>query len=348
MNLWWDPMTTYFEDEIRSQGAVLRARAAAGATQAERVAGSWASVTHALVAARGSSDNAARYFQYLAGQECGLLVALAAPSLFEGVSPIRLAGAGVLAISQSGLSPGMGEVIAAARAQGRPSAALTNDPDSPLGRAAELTIDLAAGPERAIASTKTFSATWHALSQLVGALRRAPLEGIDDLADAVDVVVDWTLGASLPVDLLDVPRGLTFLGRGVGYAAASEVALKVREVTGVRAEAFSVADFLHGPIGADGEATATILVVTDEVSDAIADEVLSTSRRLGAATVVIRPPSRRSLAADAEIVLPGASANWSTGLFGVILGQVLALRLGQRRGRAIDTSPVLNKVTLSA
>lgn len=341
-------MTTHFEEEIRSQGAVLRARAAAGAAQAQRVADSWRTITHALVAARGSSDNAARYFQYVAGQECGLLVALAAPSLFEGGRPIRLDGAGVLAISQSGRSPGMGEVVAAARAQGRPSAALTNDPDSPLAHAAELTIDLAAGPERAIASTKTFSATWHALSQLVGDVRGEPLEGIDGLADVVDAVVDWALGASLPVELLDVPRGLTFLGRGVGYAAASEVALKVREVTGVRAEAFSVADFLHGPIGADGEATATILAVTDEVSEAIADEVLSTSRRLGAATVVIRPPGRRGFAADAEIVLPGATANWATGLVEVVVGQVLALRLGQRRGRAIDTSPVLNKVTLSA
>ncbi|HSN01891.1 MAG TPA: SIS domain-containing protein [Acidimicrobiales bacterium] len=341
-------MTTHFEEEIRSQGAVLRARAAAGAKQAELVANSWGSITHALVAARGSSDNAARYFQYVAGQECGLLVALAAPSLFEGVRPMRLDGAGVLAISQSGRSPGMVEVVNAARSQGRPSAVLTNDPDSPLGRAAELTIDLAAGPERAIASTKTFSATWHSLSQLVGELRGEPLAGIDDLADLVDGVVDWALAASLPVELLDVARGLTFLGRGVGYAAASEAALKVREVTGVRAEAFSVADFLHGPIGADAEATATILLLTDEIGDAIADEVLATSRGLGAATVVIRPPGRRSAAADAEIVLPGASANWATGLAEVLVGQVLALRLGQRRGRAIDTSPVLNKVTLSA
>jgi glutamine---fructose-6-phosphate transaminase (isomerizing) len=341
-------MTTNFEREIRSQGAVLRARGASGAEQAARVAASWQSISYALIAARGSSDNAARYFQYIAGQECGLIVALAAPSLFEGERPMRLDGAGVLAISQSGRSPGMGEVVAAACAQGRPNAALTNDPTSPLGLAAELTIDLAAGPESAIASTKTFSATWHALSQLVGHLRGEPLEGVDGIGDVVEEVVDWALATSLPVELLDVQRGLTFLGRGVGYAAASEVALKVREVTGVRAEAFSVADFLHGPIGADGEATATVVAITDEVSDAIAEEVLSTSRRLGAATVVIRPPSRRSLPADAEIVLTAASANWATGLAEVVVGQVLALRLGQRRGRAIDTSPVLNKVTLSA
>jgi glucosamine 6-phosphate synthetase-like amidotransferase/phosphosugar isomerase protein len=109
-------MTTVFEEEIRSQGDVLRRRAELGMQQARDAAASWSDVNYALVAARGSSDNAAVFFQYLAGQELGLLVALATPSLFDGETSIGLDGAGVLAVSQSGRTPGLVEVVERANA----------------------------------------------------------------------------------------------------------------------------------------------------------------------------------------------------------------------------------------
>jgi len=144
-------MTTIFEEEIRSQGAILGRRSSSGMEQAERVAAAWSGIDYALVAARGSSDHGALFFQYLAGQELGLLVALAAPSLFEGPVPIGLSGAGVLTISQSGRSPGLIQVLEQAQLQHRPSATITNDVTSPLAEKSQLLIDLAVGPERAIA-----------------------------------------------------------------------------------------------------------------------------------------------------------------------------------------------------
>ena len=309
---------TIFEEEIRSQGAIIRARAQEGAHEAAKAAERWRDVTHLLVAARGSSDNAAIFFQYLAGQELGLLVALAAPSLYEGSRQIGLRGAGVLAISQSGRSPGMAQVIAQASAQGCATAALTNDVTSSLAHASDTVIELRAGHERAIASTKTFSTTWHALAQLVEAMRGEPLEG------------------------------LTVVGRGRGYSVASEIALKVREVTGVRAESYSAPDYLHGPIGADGEDCTVVVVVTDELSDAVLLELLQGCRAAGMASVVILPSTRIAPACDAQIVLPDGGANWVVGLSEVIVGQVIALRLGEVRGRPIDTAPRLAKVTLSA
>src|SRR5271169_6638142 len=98
-------MTTIFEEEIRSQGDILRRRADLGMRQANGAAATWRDVNYALVAARGSSDNAAAFFQYLAGRELGLVVALATPSLFQDVGSMKLDGAGVLAVSQSGKSP---------------------------------------------------------------------------------------------------------------------------------------------------------------------------------------------------------------------------------------------------
>jgi glutamine---fructose-6-phosphate transaminase (isomerizing) len=326
-------MTTLFEQEIRSQGAVLAQRTESGREQAQRVAESWRDVSHVLAAARGSSDNAAVFFQYFAGEELGLLVALATPSLFEGGTTIGLSGAGVLAISQSGRTPGLLEVIEHASVQGRPTAVITNDPASPLALASELVVDLAAGPEQAIASTKTFSSTWHALAQLVQALKDEALEGLDELPLYVERTVSG---------------GLTIVGRGVGQSVAAEIALKIREVAGIRSESFAAPDYLHGPIGAGGDGSTLVLVVTDELSDAVCDELLAESHRVGMRSVVVRSPDRAGLAGDEAIVLVESAPNWCVGLAQVVVGQVLALRLGEARGRPIDTSPGLKKITLSA
>jgi glucosamine--fructose-6-phosphate aminotransferase (isomerizing) len=341
-------MTTIFEEEIISQADILRKRTVAGTRQATAAAATWDPITHAVVAARGSSDNAAIMFQYLAGQELGLLVALAAASLYEGETPIGLDGAGVLVISQSGRTPGMIEVLGQARAQRRPAIVVTNDVNSPVALASEMVVDLCAGPERALASSKTFSTTWHALAQLVEALKGTSLEGLDVLPDVVERVSRWALAASMPTSILNAPGGLTVVGRGIGFAVASEIALKVREVTGIRAEAFAAADYLHGPCGADGAQSTLLLVLTDELTDEIATSVLDSCRQMGMGTVVLRTPQRASCECDDEILIEEVTPNWLLGLAQVIVGQVLALRIGELRDRPIDTSPGLNKVTLTA
>jgi glucosamine--fructose-6-phosphate aminotransferase (isomerizing) len=341
-------MPTVFEEEIRSQAELIRRRTSLGALEAAQVAESFRDVDYVLAAARGSSDNAAVFFQYFAGQELGLLVALATPSLYEGDASIGLNGAGVLAISQSGRTPGLVNVIESANKQGRPSAAITNDLESPLSRASTHVIALQAGQERAIASTKTFTTTWHALAQLVEALKGSPLEGLEALSDTVDRAAAWALSASLPSGLLNAERGLTVVGRGVGQAVAAEIALKIREVTGIRAESYSAADYLHGPIGADGRGSALLLVVTDELRTDVAETLLEECHRFSMSTVVLRSSSRGTFASDAEIVVDEAGPNWCLALAEVIVGQVLALRIGELRGRPIDTAPGLKKVTLSA
>jgi glucosamine--fructose-6-phosphate aminotransferase (isomerizing) len=341
-------MTTNFEREIRSQGAVLAQRAESGREQAQGVAESWRGVSYALAAARGSSDNGAVFFQYFAGEELGLLVALATPSLFEGKGTVGLDGAGVLAISQSGRTPGLVDVIGRAVAQGRPNAVITNDPGSPLALAADLVVDLAAGPEQAVASTKTFSSTWHALAQLVEALKGSALAGLDELPGFVERTVTWSLESRLPTESMNVAGGLTIVGRGIGQSVAAEIALKIREVAGIRSESFAAPDYLHGPIGAGGDGSTLVLVVTDEISDAVCSEMLTESHRVGMRSVVLRSPNRTGLVADEEIVLVETAPNWCVGLAQVVVGQVLALRLGEARGRPIDSSPGLKKVTLTA
>ncbi len=341
-------MTTVFEQEIRSQGDVLRRRALAGAAQAQLVSEKFADISYALVAARGSSDNAAVFFQYLAGQELGLLVSLAAPSLYGDDRQIGLHGAGVLGISQSGRTPGIIDVIHQAEAQGRPRAVITNDVESPLAQAGDAVIDLAAGLERSIASTKTFSATWQALAQVVSAMRKSPLDGLSTLGDVVDRVTEWALSSSFPLSMLNAPGGLTVVGRGTGQAVAAEISLKIREVAGIRCEAYSAADYLHGPIGAASEGSTLLLVATEEMAASVSAELLNESRQSGMSTVVVRAPGHAAFSGDEEIVLSEEMPNWCAGLAEVIVGQVLALRIGELRGRPIDSSPGLKKITLSA
>jgi glucosamine--fructose-6-phosphate aminotransferase (isomerizing) len=341
-------MTTIFEEEIRSQGEILRRRAELGTQQARDAAESWRDVDYALVAARGSSDNAAAFFQYLAGRELGLIVALATPSLFQDESTMNVAGAGVVAVSQSGKSPGMLDVVRTAKSQDRPNVVITNDANSALALEADSVVELFAGAERAIASTKTFTSSCHALAQFVSALGSKPLPGLESLPEVIDRSANWALATALPTSLLDGPHGLTVVGRGIGYAAAAEIALKIREVTGVRCEAYSAPDYLHGPIGADGEGATLLVVVTDEMEEEIGASLVEQCTQRGMRTVILRSSEHASQASDAEIVLPESIDNWCLGLALVVVGQALSLRLGELRGRPIDTAPGLNKVTLTA
>jgi glucosamine--fructose-6-phosphate aminotransferase (isomerizing) len=340
-------MTTAFEEEIRSQSEVLRHRAKTGMAKAQEVANSWKDVMYVLVGARGSSDNAAIFFQYLAGEEVGLMVALSTPSLYRLGSRIKLDGAGVLLISQSGRSPGIADVLQRAKEQLRPTAVITNDVSSPLAMAGDIVLDMDAGMERAVASSKTLSATWHALAQLVEAIKGSTLEGLEELPEVVERVTEWSLAAELPMETLNATRGLTVVGRGIGFAVASEISIKIREVAGIRSEVYAASDFLHGPIGANGLESTLLLVVTDELPDEICNLIIAGCRDAGMKTVVLRSILRRHMECDAEIVLEEELPNWSLGLAMVIVGQVMALRLGEILHRPIDTSPGLNKVTVA-
>jgi glucosamine--fructose-6-phosphate aminotransferase (isomerizing) len=164
----------------------------------------------------------------------------------------------------------------------------------------------------------------------------------------VEEVTQWALDGDLGIERFGEAAALTVVGRGVGFAVACEIALKIREVSGLRAESYAVSDYLHGPVGADGERCVLLVVVTDELSDEVLAATVRDSQAAGMLCVFLRPASRILSGADAEIVLPFSGPNWVVGLGQVIIGQVLALRIGEYRGRPIDTSPRLRKVTLSA
>jgi len=290
-----------------------------------------------VIAARGSSDNVARYAQHLFGRFWGMPVALATPSLHTLYdADIDYRDALVIGISQSGASPDVAGVVKAATAQGAVTIAITNEPSSLLAESARHVIELRTGPERSVAATKTYTASLGAVAALVGVDPR-------DLA-AMPAAMERQLDCSLPEEIAAGWERLAVIGRGVSYGTAFEAALKLSELTGVIAAPWSVADFMHGPI-AILEAGFPIRAIAPSgpTLDGMR-ELLEAATERGADVTVI------SDVAD----LPGhrihlcAVPEWLSPLVSVIAAQKLAVGAAEVLGRDVDRPTGLHKVTLTS
>jgi glucosamine--fructose-6-phosphate aminotransferase (isomerizing) len=304
-------------------------------------------IANIVIAARGTSDNAGRYAQYLLGAMNGLVVGLATPSLFTYYHrPPRFHDALVLGISQSGRSPDVIAVLAEARRQGALTAAITNDAKSPMAAHGEMVIDLCAGEERAVAATKTYTAELAAI-----ALFSTILAGDGDMARALSRLAE-AIGRALSVDkaatqaarnLRDARRAVV-LGRGFNYATAFEVALKLEELTYTSTEAYSSADFRHGPM-AMVEAGFPAIVIAAQ-GPLLADlrssiEMLEASR----ANVLCITDDPATAEARPALLIPSGVPEWLSPATLVVPGQLLALHLAALRGHDVDTPRAIRKVT---
>jgi glucosamine--fructose-6-phosphate aminotransferase (isomerizing) len=337
------------EHEIISQPQVLQslleAECAPVQSLVDRLRGRFAYV---VIAARGTSDNAARYAQYLFGARNQLPVALTTPSLFSLYhQPPRLDHALVIGISQSGQSPDIVAVVAEARRQGRPTLAITNDRASPLAAQAEHVIDLHAGPELAVAATKTYTASLGALA-LFSCLLAGDTAALEQLR-AIPERLQATLQAALPV----LPRVERYrymahcavIGRGYNYATTFEVALKIKELTRIVAEPYSSADFRHGPIALARHGFPVLVIAPGGiVSPDIFELSVELRRRASELIVISDDPQLLQLA---HLALPMAASlpEHLSPLAAVVPGQLFSLALAQARGLDPDQPEGLRKVT---
>jgi glutamine---fructose-6-phosphate transaminase (isomerizing) len=338
-----------FEHELRDQPSKIAGLVA----RAEPIVDALASLlhranfSHLVLSARGSSDNAARYGQYLFGLRNELVVALAAPSLTSIYGrPPRFDGALLVGVSQSGQSPDVVSVLQAGRQQGRPTVAVTNDIASPLATSADEVIDLGFETERAIAATGTYTGSLTALAILSAAMLEdsgVELEALralpEQMAHTIEVVFAQLDGREL------VGGPITVLGRGLNYATAFETALKLRELTGVPAEAFSPPDLTHGPIASLAPDSPVVIIAPDEPSSASLVEFVPRLRAQGVRLTVVSGDPSLLEAADAAIELPIQPIAHLTPVTAVVAGQALALQAAQRLGRDVDRPPGLEKVT---
>ena len=202
-----------------------------------------------VTCARGSSDHAATYLKYVVETRIGVPVASMGPSVASVyAAPLVFDGAACITISQSGRSPDLACFQGRARAGGAETFAITNAPDSPVGTGAGVLVPMHAGPETAVAASKSFVATLVAVAAIVAGWTgdEALLGGLSATPDALREALACSWSEALPA--LGAAASLYVIGRGPGLAVAGEAALKLKETCRLHAEAHSAAEVRHGPI----------------------------------------------------------------------------------------------------
>jgi glucosamine--fructose-6-phosphate aminotransferase (isomerizing) len=299
---------------------------------------------YAVVAARGSSDNAARYAQHVLGRMLRLPVVLATPSLHTLYdAPPRFIDAIVIGISQSGASPDVVSVVAEGASQGAMTVAITNDPSSPLAAAAAHVVDLDAGEERSVAATKTYTASLAAIAALVAEGDRALTDDVARLPDALAAQLVLTGGAEAAVAAAVDWERLTVVGRGAHYATAFEAALKVRELARIVAEAYSPADLLHGPIATTGPGQPVLAIAPAGPTENSMRELIAAARERGALVAAI---GHDPALGDPFLELVDVP-EWLGPVVAIVPAQLLAVGLAERRGVDVDTPFGLSKITMT-
>jgi glutamine---fructose-6-phosphate transaminase (isomerizing) len=294
-----------------------------------------------ITCARGSSDHAATYAKYLIETRARVPVASAALSV-SSVYGVKqdLRQCLYIAISQSGRSPDLLASVALAKESGATVLAICNSPDAPLNAAADHVIELRAGPEQSVAATKSYLATLAALARFVAAWTR-DVSLNEDLARLPDLMDEaWPMDWSSAVPMLATVEHLYVVGRGIGLAAAQEIALKCKETCGLHAEAFSSAELRHGPFTLLGPSFPALLLTQDDATRpgvvALATELANSGVRVlmaGAeAKGAVQLPSLAGPATLAPILLVQSAYRY--------IGQ-----LAFRRGFNPDHPAHLRKVT---
>ncbi len=344
------PLGVHMATEIAAQPEVWQRLLATSQTAAHPVAG----VAHeilarrprfVLLAARGTSDHAALYAKYLVEIWLGLPAGLVSPSTTTvyGARP-DLRDVLLIAISQSGGSPDLVRTVDAARSQGAMTVAVTNNPGSALNQAAELEIDVAAGLERSVAATKSYTAQLLALYLLLGRLAERDTTATDRLPEwGAQVLAEETTVRDLAMRFQGTER-LVVTGRGYSYATAREAALKLMETSYVSAQAFSGADLLHGPF-ALVEAQVPVLAIT--AAGRGGDALQPTLERLIAtgADLVCVGVHGPSASSAPDVPLPADVPEELSPLLEILPFQQLSLQLALAKGADPDAPRGLRKVT---
>jgi fructoselysine-6-P-deglycase FrlB-like protein len=342
---------TYMRTEIGEQPAAIRATIGALLPRAAEAAALASSTRQVLFIARGTSDNAAVYGSYLIQAHAGRLATLASPSIATTYrSRVDLGGVLAVALSQSGQTEEIVETLTWARDCGAATLAITNGDGSPLAETADVAFVTRAGTERAVPATKTFTTQLAALAVLAiglgadldpGELRRVPDE-IEAMLAAPQRELD-PIVAELAKD-----AGVVVSGRGFAYAAALELALKLKEACYLHAMGLSYADLLHGPIAVVDARTPAILLAAD--SGPTLDGTVDLARRVtgvGARAYGIGGGGRLAAACTRALAGPQLP-EWLAPLGLIVPGQLLTEALARRLGLDPDHPRGLSKVTQTA
>lgn len=341
-------MATLLEQEIRSQPEVIARLLDQETERTRQIVAQLPSFSYALIAARGTSDHAATYATYTWAGLAGYPVALATPSLHTLYrTPPRMAEALIVGVSQSGQSPDIVAVLEEGKRQGRPTLAITNDGSSPLAQAADHVIELHAGQERSVAATKTYTAQLTIMALLAATLSgdTTRLAELQRLPEALAATLERAQDVAQRAERYRYMEQCVIVGRGYNYATAFELALKLKELTYVMANAYSSADFRHGPIATISEGMATILIMPRGAAFADMQTLAQELKARGAELLIATDDLVAQQLATTLLPLPADVPEWLTPVTAIVPGQLLALHLALAKGFDPDTPRGLQKVT---
>ncbi|MFO8082220.1 MAG: SIS domain-containing protein [Armatimonadota bacterium] len=304
-----------------------------------------------ILAARGTSDNAGTYLRYIVGVVNGMVVAPAAPSLLTAYrSKLKIEDTVVIGISQSGEATDVIEVLETSRKIGATTMALTNTADSPIVEAVEFPLLTHAQRENAVAATKTYTTALAVLYQLSACWAER-----DDLRDSllqVPDVIDQVLAEVEPVIASRAERytfmdTCTVLGRGLNYATAKEVGLKLQECCLINPEPWSAADYMHGPIAALQPGDPVILLAPQDASLASVLEAGREVKQRQAEVIVFSDDDEALELATVPIKLPDMQDSCWSPIVMAVAGQLFAYHVAVSKGLNPDEAGGLRKVTLT-
>lgn len=306
-------------------------------------------IPFAMTVARGSSDHAATFAKYLFETQLGLTTASAAPSVVTIYqSRQKLKNCLVVALSQSGESPDICEVLSTARQQGAITVALVNQQASQLAKIAEYVMPLWAGEEKSVAATKSYIAMLAALLQgsAIAANNTHLLECLTQLPDLLHAScqMNWLTAATLLKDQPD----LLIIGRGYGFPVALEAALKCKETAALHAEAFSGAEVQHGPLALVHQRFPVLLFCQNDATFSGNVALVEKLHHLGSRILLALPQNLQStqLNALATILpLPASVHGLMDPLVAIQAFYLMVAELAIQRGYNPDQPANLQKVT---
>lgn len=341
--------TSILRKEIDQQADVVAALLGEEYTNIQKIMGALGKgFSQVFIAARGTSDNAARYAKYLFGIRNRLAVALAAPSIFTLYeTSIDFRNTLVMAISQSGESPDIVQVLKDARKQGAPTLCISNYPRSPLAKAAEFVIQLRAGEERAVAATKTYTATLTVLALMSSCLAEDDdaIKDLEKVPELMRETIAVTREKAAEIAQFKDIEDCVVIGRGYNYATAFEVALKIKELAKVHAEPFSPADFLHGPIAIMQSGMPAILTAMRGKVLADLIDLIPQIKRKGNPVIAISNEADVLKKCDLALHVRDDVPEYISPILAVVPGQIIAAELALLKGYDPDKPEGLQKVT---
>jgi glucosamine--fructose-6-phosphate aminotransferase (isomerizing) len=341
---------THLYREIHEQPEVLRRLLDADREAADTLAAKirQRAIRQVVIAARGTSDNAARYAKYLLSAANGLVVALATPSLYTIYhEPPQLGNCLVLGISQSGKSPDIVAVLAEAERQGALTAAITNDPDAELAQTAAHLLSLHAGEEQSIAATKTYTAELAAIALLSASLDPGTkhTQDLDLIPEKVAEALAVHGHMARIAERYRYMQSCVVIGRGYNYATAFELALKLKELTYTVVEPYSSADFMHGPLAMVDPGFPVIVIAPSGAMLADIRGFMHTVQERQAELIVVSDEEEALAMGRVALPLPPGIPEPLSPLVSIVPGQLFAMHLAYARDYDVDHPRGLHKVT---